>query len=96
MKRLTNALESMGISYQPEMILKFQKYMELILEWNEKVNLTSITDTKEFELKHYVDSVVICNCPQFQIAEKIIDIGTGAGFPGIPLAILNPEKEYKN
>lgn len=94
MKQLTDALERMGVSYQPEMILKFQKYMESILEWNEKVNLTSITDSQEFILKHYVDSVVICKCPQYQSAERIVDIGTGAGFPGIPLAILNPEKEF--
>ncbi|MDF2656940.1 MAG: rsmG [Bacillota bacterium] len=94
MKQLTDALERMDVSYQPEMILKFQKYMESILEWNEKVNLTSITEPDEFELKHYVDSVIICNRPQFQSAEKIVDIGTGAGFPGIPLAILNPEKEF--
>lgn len=94
MKQLMDVLEEMDIPYEQGMIDQFQRYMELILEWNEKVNLTSITDQAEFVLKHYVDSVVICKCAQFQDAKKIIDIGTGAGFPGIPLAILYPEKEF--
>ncbi|MDF2999992.1 MAG: rsmG [Bacillota bacterium] len=94
MKQLMDVLEEMNIPYEQGMIDQFQRYMELILEWNEKVNLTSITDHTEFIIKHYVDSVVICKCAQFQDAKKIIDIGTGAGFPGIPLAILYPDKEF--
>ncbi|QOX64800.1 16S rRNA (guanine(527)-N(7))-methyltransferase RsmG [Anoxybacterium hadale] len=94
MKQLIDVLEEMKLPYEQGMIDQFQRYMELILEWNEKVNLTSITDQVEFIIKHYVDSVVICECTQFQEAKKIIDIGTGAGFPGIPLAILYPEKEF--
>ena len=94
MKRLTDALENMGLPCLLHQIDQFKRYRELILEWNEKVNLTSITDPEEFEIKHYVDSIVIFKCSQFQSAGKVIDIGTGAGFPGIPLAILNPDKEF--
>ena len=94
MKLLIEALEDMGIPYTEETILKFQKYMELILEWNEKVNLTSITDKDEFVKKHFIDSIAICAFPQMQNAKKVIDVGTGAGFPGIPLAILYPQKEF--
>jgi 16S rRNA (guanine527-N7)-methyltransferase len=94
MKQLTEALTDMGLSYDDETIRKFQRYMELILEWNEKVNLTSITDEEEFVKKHYIDSVAICSFPQMKEAQTIIDVGTGAGFPGIPLAILHPDKTF--
>lgn len=94
MIQLTEALKGMGIFYDDEMIRKFQRYMELILEWNEKVNLTSITDKEEFVKKHYIDSVAICSFPQMKEAQTIIDVGTGAGFPGIPLAILHPDKRF--
>jgi 16S rRNA (guanine(527)-N(7))-methyltransferase GidB len=94
MKELTEALESMGIDCGSHELNQYQKYMERILEWNEKVNLTSITDYKEFVKKHYMDSVAICSFEQMKNANHIIDVGTGAGFPGIPLAILFPDKHF--
>lgn len=94
MKRLAEALEDMGVARDEEKLLKFQRYMELILERNEKVNLTSITEKDEFIIKHYVDSVSICGSSRMTGAQSIIDVGTGAGFPGIPLAILFPEKHF--
>lgn len=68
------------------------KYMNLILEWNEKINVTAIKDEKEFIVKHFIDSLTICNF--VKDAKKILDIGTGAGFPGIPLKIYYPEIEF--
>ena len=94
MKQLIEALEDMGLNYEENTLQKFRRYMELILEWNDKVNLTSITDIDEFVKKHYVDSIAICRASQMKHASKIIDVGTGAGFPGIPLAILYPEKKF--
>ncbi len=94
MHKLLNTLEDMGIAYQEDMAGQFQRYMDLILEWNEKVNLTTITDKDEFIMKHYIDSIAICRFPQFKNADSVLDVGTGAGFPGIPLAILNPDKEF--
>ena len=61
---------------------------------NEHVNLTAIKDPEEFTLKHFVDSVTSYNTVEYQDSKKILDLGTGAGFPGIPLAILSPEKEF--
>ena len=94
MKQLAEALQDMKISYNEEMLRQFETYMERILEWNEKVNLTTITDKEEFVKKHYIDSAAICGFQQMKDAKRIIDVGTGAGFPGVPLAILNPEKDF--
>lgn len=94
MKKLIAALEQLNISYDEEIIEKYKKYMERIIEWNEKVNLTSIIDTDQFIVKHYIDSIMCVPCKEFQNAEKIIDVGTGGGFPGIPLALAAPDKEF--
>ncbi|MDO4176671.1 MAG: 16S rRNA (guanine(527)-N(7))-methyltransferase RsmG [Bacillota bacterium] len=69
-------------------------YMECILEKNESVNLTAITDREDFVQKHFVDSLSCANEGEFLNADRIIDVGTGGGFPGIPLAVCFPEKEF--
>ena len=71
-----------------------EKYMEGILAWNEKVNLTNITDPAEFRIKHNADSLMCVDFPEFLDAETVIDVGTGGGFPGIPLAVYAPEKHF--
>lgn len=69
----------------------FYQYMKLLLEWNTKMNLTAITEEKDVILKHFIDSISIDK--YLQGKNRIMDIGTGAGFPGIPLKILNQQKE---
>ena len=72
-----------------EQISKFNVYLDLLLEWNEKFNLTAITDKDEIEEKHFIDSIELVKF--FDLKNKtLIDIGSGAGFPGIPLAIVEP------
>lgn len=66
---------------------KFYKYMNLLIEWNEKINLTAIVEPKEVILKHFVDSLTISKF--LNEGDKLIDVGTGAGFPGIPNKIYN-------
>ena len=66
---------------------KFDKYMNLLIEWNKNINLTAITDKDDIILKHFVDSISIHK--YISNNDKIIDVGTGAGFPGIPLKIYN-------
>ena len=66
----------------------FYKYMQLLLEWNKKINLTAITEEDEIILKHFVDSLTVLK--YINENDKIIDVGTGAGFPGIPIAIMMP------
>lgn len=70
-----------------EQLEKFYKYMGLLIEWNEKMNLTAITEPNEIILKHFVDSLTILK--DISDNSKVVDVGTGAGFPGIPLSIAN-------
>ena len=94
MKELQIALEQLNIPYNEETLEKYRLYMEGIIEWNEKVNLTSITEKDEFIKLHFIDSIMSVPCEEFQKAKKIIDVGTGGGFPGIPLALAAPDKEF--
>lgn len=94
MKQLELALLQLNIRADQAALEKYKKYMEGILEWNEKVNLTSITEPEDFIKKHYIDSLLSVNCREFKNAKRIIDVGTGGGFPGIPLAIAAPDKEF--
>ena len=68
----------------------YDTYINELLEWNQKFNLTSITDPAEIKIKHFEDSLTILNAIDLK-DQKVIDIGTGAGFPGIPLKIERPE-----
>lgn len=88
-KILADACEKMGVSLDNSQICDFFKYMELLLLWNQKMNLTAITEPKEILLKHFADSVSLL--PFVDLKNKsVVDVGTGAGFPGIPLKIAQP------
>ena len=74
-----------------------ENYNELIrlsLEWNEKINITAITDKKEFLKKNILDSLAIVGEPAIENANKIMDLGTGGGYPGLPLAMHYKDKEF--
>ena len=94
MELLIKILKEYNIELTDKQISQYAEYMEQILKYNEHINLTSITDRDEFVKKHYVDSILGALNDEFQAGEMIIDVGTGAGFPGVPLAILFPEKEF--
>lgn len=94
MKTLIEGLNSLKIPFDDSIINTFEKHMSLTLEWNEKINLTRITEKEDFIKKHYIDSLACYGYPQVEKAQSIIDIGTGAGFPGVPLAIVYPDKDF--
>lgn len=99
MKTIQQYTEKAGFSPTPLQLEQFQTYRDMLLEWNQKINLTAITDPDEIALKHFTDSLTVV--PFIENAFKnqksrfpdlsLIDIGTGAGFPGIPLKIMYPE-----
>ncbi|XMB86500.1 16S rRNA (guanine(527)-N(7))-methyltransferase RsmG [Mycoplasmatota bacterium WC44] len=80
----------LGIELTERQLNQFERYYELLVEWNEKINLTAITEKSEVYLKHFYDSLCVVKTHNFK-DEKICDIGSGAGFPGIPLKIIYPE-----
>ena len=81
--------QNLKIEINSEQIEKFYKYANILIEWNSKMNLTAITDYKEIILKHFIDSLTILN--KIDKNSYIVDVGTGAGFPGIPLKILRED-----
>ena len=94
MKKLKEAFGKLHIPEDEAILEQYEKYMEGILLWNEKINLTAIKEREDFIIKHFVDSILCCNFPEYVNAESVIDIGTGAGFPGVPLAIIGQDKEF--
>lgn len=90
---LNEACQSMVLSFDEEKYNKFIKYKDLIKEWNQKINLTAITDDEEIIKKHFIDSIKVFNCDYVKNAKSIIDIGTGGGFPGIPMKIVKEDSK---
>ena len=87
-RKLMEKAKAINIEMNNEQAEKFYKYMKLLIEWNEKINLTAITEENEIILKHFIDSLTVLK--YINQTDRIIDVGTGAGFPGIPIAIMMP------
>lgn len=88
-EKMNNLANDINVEITDSQIEKFYIYMYRILEWNKKINLTAIEDEDEIILKHFIDSLTIQK--YIKDCKNMIDIGTGAGFPGIPIAIINDQ-----
>lgn len=83
-------LKKLGINITNDQLDMLDKYYNLLVEWNEKINLTAITDKEEVYLKHFYDSLTLIKAYDLTKNIKVCDVGTGAGFPGIVLKIVFP------
>lgn len=88
---LQNYIKDYKITLTENQYEQFQKYFELLVEWNEKMNLTAITDESGVALKHFADSLSLLNFVDIPQNSTLADVGTGAGFPGVVLKIARPD-----
>lgn len=89
--RLSELFSASDVSINESQLSAFGRYADLLVEWNEKINLTAITDPKGIEEKHFLDSCLPLNLFDIPSNAAVIDVGTGAGFPGIPFKIMRPD-----
>lgn len=88
---IKTACADVGIELDDKQLSKLERYYELLIEWNKKMNLTRITEPEEVAVKHFADSLTLLNFVEIPEGASVIDVGTGAGFPGIPLKIARPD-----
>ena len=89
---LRSGMEALGLIPEPHVLAQFMQYKDLLLTWNEKMNLTAITEDRDVIIKHFLDSLTVMSCLDKPGAPlRVVDVGTGAGFPGIPFQIMNPQ-----
>ena len=90
MRLLTDGCAQMGLDLNEMQVSRFKKYISLLLEWNHKFNLTAITDPKEIIVQHFLDSLSVLKLDRIKENASVMDMGSGAGFPGIPVKIMIP------
>ena len=88
-----DALKELNISLNEKQINQFEQYYNMLVSYNEKVNLTAITEKEDVYIKHFYDSILVSKVIDLNNIKNIADVGSGAGFPSIPLKILYPHLE---
>lgn len=89
--RFESLMSETGLSLSNADFTLFERYAQLLVEWNERMNLTAITEPDEIVLKHFLDSVLILKYVEIVEKSLLIDVGSGAGFPGLPLKIVRKD-----
>lgn len=90
-QQFIEALKEHGIELTDEQIGQFDKYYEMLVHWNEKINLTAVTEKEEVYLKHFYDSLTPLFYTDIPEGTRLCDVGAGAGFPSIPMKIVRPD-----
>ena len=91
-QRLALGLDTMGIDHTPEQLEACEAYADLLMQWNRAYNLTAVRDKEAVLNRHFLDSLSLL--PGLGSAKSLLDVGTGAGFPGLPLAVFSPERQF--
>ncbi len=91
MEQLKKYAAQFNIHLTDDQLILFEKYYNFLIEYNQKVNLTAITQKDDVIIKHFLDSIILLNFFKIRTNCRLIDIGTGAGFPGVPLKIVRPD-----
>lgn len=91
MNLLEKGAASFGIGLTQDQKRLFSQYADFLVEYNQKVNLTAITSPEDIAIKHFVDSIALCQFASVQRGARVADVGSGAGFPGIPIKIIRPD-----
>ena len=90
---LFDVAKNFGLELNDRQIAQFEILYNLIVDWNMKINLTAIVDAKDFAVQHVIDSLTVWDAKKFVDVKNFVDVGTGAGFPAIPLKIFKPHLE---
>ena len=88
---LRDSMAAYVLDYTPAMGEQLDQYAQLLVEWNEKMNLTAITEPRDIVIKHFLDSLLLCKAVELPQGASMIDVGTGAGFPSVPVALYRPD-----
>ncbi len=90
---LVRGISELQMDIDSDKLEKFKTYKSLLKEWNEKINITAIKDDEEIDIKHFLDSLTVFKTGKITEGKRIIDIGTGGGFPGVPIKIIEDSVE---
>ena len=93
-QNLKEELKALALPSDDDALRQFELYMNGVLEWNGKINLTAITEEDDFVEKHYIDSLKLAKLGLLKPGNRVMDLGTGGGFPGVPLAIVYPQTDF--
>lgn len=92
-EKLSGYARGIGLSLSQAQLEAFDLYAQMLVEWNQKINLTAITKPEEIVVKHFLDSLMLLNAVSLEEGAKLVDVGTGAGFPSVPVKIARPQLE---